>query len=90
MSLHQVENELKLCYQGKMHSWDVLRRKICKISHEPSDFVILAQQCFTTVLYLLCGFINKKLVSPLSPDFTGSAESLSSLVSSLRLGATKQ
>ena len=68
MSLAGVENELTLYYRDKSYSWNDLSKKINNFSTD-SPCVISAQQRFSTVLNLLHGFINEKVVFPVSSEF---------------------
>lgn len=68
MSLNDVENELRLHYRDKFYSWNDLIKKMNNFSTD-SPSVISAQQRFSTVLNLLHGFINEKVIFPVSPEF---------------------
>ena len=70
MSCHKVNSEFNLYYQNKHYSWADLEQQIGSLSPEPysSHLVISAQQRFTTILYLLYGFINEQVVFPASPE----------------------
>lgn len=70
-SFHKLNTEFKLYYQDKLFSWADLELQIDSLTPEPysSHFVISAQQRFSTILYLLYGFINEKVVFPVSSEF---------------------
>ena len=68
MSLADVENELTIYYRDKSYSWNDLSKKINNFSTD-SPCIIPAQQRFSTILNLLYGFINEKVVFPVSSEF---------------------
>ena len=68
MSPGDVENELTIYYRDKSYSWNDLSKNINDFSTD-SPCIISAQLRFSTVLNLLYGFINEKVIFPVSPEF---------------------
>jgi len=58
---------LEIIYKEYPYSWSDLCQKINELPPEPSG-IIPAQHCFSSVLYILHGFISKTSVFPLSDE----------------------
>ena len=80
MSCNAIDNELKLYYQDKYYSWNELTQHLQMISTDSSTLIISAQEHFSTVIHILYGMLNKKVIFPVSPDLLEKKEDLFSSI----------
>lgn len=72
----QIKHGFKLCHQGKLYSQDEINLKIAEVARDSACLAVISEARFSTVLYLLYGWLYKKLVFPVSADFSKRAEQL--------------
>lgn len=63
-----MKAELKLYYHNVHYLWADLKHQASYLSGNSSDIIIPAEQGFSTVLYLLNGFLTKQGVFPVSAN----------------------
>ncbi len=74
MKTSEIKGELNVYYQAKCYSWSELCLQTQNLilpdkNNESAVLITQAQDVFATLLYLLYGFIEKKIIFPVSSEF---------------------